>query len=200
MGLGFDYEQQMERLVRLPKPLRLGAIAVILVMGLVGYWFLAYQPKAEEVSRRHVEAQQLQRKLASVRAVADNLGAFEAEIDGLEQDFKRALRQLPDGKQFDDLLRDISTASKQVGVRIQSIERQPEVPHDFYAEVPFQLRIEGSYHDMAHFFERMGFLPRIVNMGELEVEVLHESRAGTVLRAEGIATTFRFLGSPEGDA
>lgn len=200
MELGFDYEQKMERLVRLPKPMRLGAIAVILAVGLGGYWFLSYQPKAEEVSRRHEQAQELQRKLASVRAVAGNLAAFEAEIEGLEQDFKGALRQLPNGKQFDDLLRDISTAGKQVGITIQSIEREPEVPHDFYAEVPFQLRIEGSYHDMARFFERVGFLPRIVNVGEFEVEVLNESRAGTVLRAEGTATTFRFLGPPEGSA
>lgn len=194
MELGFGYEEKVEKIVRLPKPVRLGGIGFVLLALLVGYWFLAYQPKADQVSERLAEAQQLQRKLASVRAVADNLDAFEAEVVALEQDFKHALRQLPDGKQFDDLLRDISTAGKQVGITIQSIEREPEVPHDFYAEVPFQLKIEGNYHDMARFFERVGVLPRIVNVGEFRVEVLNENRAGTVLRAEGTATTFRFLG------
>ena len=194
MELGFDYEQKVEKIVRLPKPLRLGGIGFVLLALLVGYWFLGYQPKADQVSERLAEAQQLQRKLASVRAVAENLDAFEAEVVALEQDFKRALRQLPDGKQFDDLLRDISTAGKQVGITIQSIEREPEVPHDFYAEVPFQLKIEGNYHDMARFFERVGVLPRIVNVGEFRVEVLDETREGTILRAEGTATTFRFLG------
>ena len=194
MELGFDYEQKVEKIVRLPKPLRLGAIGLVLLGLLGGYWFLSYQPKADQVAERVAQAQELQRKLASVRAVADNLDAFEAEVAALQSDFKRALRQLPDGKQFDDLLRDISTAGKQVGITIQSIEREPEVPHDFYAEVPFQLKIEGNYHDMARFFERVGVLPRIVNVGEFRVEVLNETRSGTVLCAEGTATTFRFLG------
>ncbi|MAI77825.1 MAG: hypothetical protein CL917_02690 [Deltaproteobacteria bacterium] len=194
MELGFDYEQRMEKLVRLPKSVRLGGIAALLVAGLIGYGFFLYQPQAVEVSQRLEHAKALQRKLASVRAVAANLAEFEAEVDALQVDFKRALRQLPDSKQFDDLLRDISTAGKQVGVTIKSIEREPEVPHDFYAEVPFQLKVEGSYHDMARFFERVGILPRIVNVGEFEVEVLDESQAGTILRAEGTATTFRFLG------
>ena len=194
MELGFDYEQKMEKIARLSKPFRLGGIGLLL-LGLLGaYWFLFYQPQADRVAERVAHAQELQRKLASVRAVADNLDAFEAEVSELQVDFKRALRQLPDGKQFDDLLRDISTAGKQVGITIQSIEREPEVPHDFYAEVPFQLKIEGNYHDMARFFERVGVLPRIVNVGEFRVEVLNETRSGTLLRAEGTATTFRFLG------
>lgn len=197
MNSDFDYTQQLEKMARLPKPVRLGSIAAILTAALAGYWFVSYQPKSEVVSARLDHAQELQRKLASVRAVADNLSAFEAEVETLEKDFKRALRQLPDGKQFEDLLRDISTAGKQAGISIKSIERMPEIPHDFYAEVPFQIEIEGSYHDMARFFERVGFLPRIVNVGELEVDVYDEKSSATILRAEGIATTFRFL-STEG--
>ncbi|MBW2232100.1 MAG: type 4a pilus biogenesis protein PilO, partial [Deltaproteobacteria bacterium] len=82
-------------------------------------------------------------------------------------------------------------------VRIKSIQREPEIPRDFYAEVPFRLEVEGTYHDLARFFERVGQLPRIVNVGALEVSVLEESRRSTNLKIVGTATTFRFLG--EGD-
>ena len=112
--------------------------------------------------------------------------------------FKNARRRLPESKQFEDLLSDITTAGKKVGVRIKSIERQSEIPHDFYAEVPFRVELDGSYHDLARFFERIGRLPRIVNVGELDIRVDKEYRESTNLRVQGTATTFRFLASGDG--
>jgi len=197
VDLNFDFDEQIEKLGKVPKPVRLASVSALLCAVAASYWFVSYQPRAEDVTMLLANGQQLQRKLNNVRAVASNVGAFEQEVAGLERDLQKALKQLPNGKQFEDLLRDISTAGKQVGVSIKSIQREPEIPHDFYAEVPFRIEIEGSYHDLARFFERVGQLPRIVNVGALEVGVMTENRRGTQLRIVGTATTFRFLG--EGD-
>jgi type IV pilus assembly protein PilO len=193
MEMNFDFDEQIEKLARVPRPIRLAAVSAVLVAVAAGFWFFSYQPKADEVAMLRANAQQLQRKLSNIRAVATNVGEFEQEVAELERELQSALKQLPDGKQFEDLLRDISTAGKQVGVSIKSLSREPEVPHDFYAEVPFRIVIEGNYHDLARFFERVGRLPRIVNVGALRVNVAKESRTGTMLRVEGTATTFRFL-------
>ena len=64
---------------------------------------------------------------------------------------------------------------------------------DFYAEVPFNLELEGTYHDLARFFEMVATLPRIVNVGALEIDVQDEARTATRLKVSGEATTFRFL-------
>lgn len=197
MDFNFEFDEQIEKLAKVPKPIRLAVVSALLCAVAAGYWFVSYQPRADEVTMLLANAQQLQRKLNNVRAVASNVGAFEQEVAGLERDLQKALKQLPNGKQFEDLLRDISTAGKQVGVRIKSIQREPEIPHDFYAEVPFRIEIEGTYHDLARFFERVGQLPRIVNMGALEVAVQTENRRGTNLRIVGTATTFRFLGESD---
>jgi type IV pilus assembly protein PilO len=197
MELNFDFDEQIDKLARVPKPIRLASVSALLVAVAAGYWFVSYQPKQAEVVRLRGQAQELQRKLNNVRTVAGNVGAFEQEVAELERSLERALKQLPDGKQFEDLLRDISTAGKQVGVTIKSIQREPEIPHDFYAEVPFRITLEGSYHDLARFFERIGRLPRIVNVGALKVTLARESRQETKLKVEGTATTFRFLGDDE---
>ena len=193
MEMNFDFDEQIEKLAKVPRPIRLAAVSAVLVAVAAGFWFFSYQPKADEVAMLRANAQQLQRKLSNIRAVATNVGEFEQEVAELERELEKALKQLPDGKQFEDLLRDISTAGKQVGVSIKSLSREPEIPHDFYAEVPFRIVIEGNYHDLARFFERVGRLPRIVNVGALRVNVAKESRTGTMLRVEGTATTFRFL-------
>lgn len=197
MDMKLDIEKQLEQIGKVPKSIRLAVVCAVLAAVSAGYYAMSYQPKRQELARLQTNTQQLQRKLNNVRAVATNVGAFEKEVTDLERDLGKALKQLPNSKQFEDLLQDISTAGKKVGVQIKSIKRNPEVPHDFYAEVPFELELEGSYHELARFFERVARLPRIVNIGSLKVTVADEAKQATMLKVQGTATTFRFL-SDEG--
>jgi type IV pilus assembly protein PilO len=194
MSLNFDFDEKLEKLAKLPKAARLGVVVAILAGVFAGYYFLSYQEVQNTVGQKQTQAQELQRKLNKVRAVADNLGEFEQEVAELERQLEKALKQLPNRKQFEDLLRDISTVGKKVGVQLKSIDRQPEQRHDFYAEVPFILELEGNYHDVGRFFDRLAKLPRIVNIGSLKVDVASDSQEQTLLRVTGIASTFRFLG------
>jgi len=189
----FDFDEIVEKLAKVPKPARLGAVAAIVIGVVAGYYFGIYQDKHMELVNLQGQAEELQRKLNKVRVVASNLDEFEQEVARLERDLAMVVKQLPSKKHFEDLLRDISTAGKKVGVSIKSIERTNEVNHNFYAEVPFKLEIEGEYHDIAKFFEQMAALHRIVNMGSMEIKVANESDLGTTLRIKGTATTFRFI-------
>lgn len=189
----FDFDEVVEKLAKVPKPARLGAVAAIVIGVVAGYYFGIYQDKHMEFVNLQGQAEELQRKLNKVRVVASNLDEFEQEVARLERDLALVVKQLPSKKHFEDLLRDISTAGKKVGVSIKSIERTNEVNHNFYAEVPFKLEIEGEYHDIAKFFEQMAALHRIVNMGSMEVKIVSESDLGTTLKIKGKATTFRFI-------
>lgn len=189
----FDIDAQMERLAKVPKTVRLAVVSGFLVALAGGYWHVFYEPVQVERRELVLRAQELQRELNNARAVASNIPAVEAEIDGMERDLELALKQLPNRKQFEDLLQDITTAGKKVGVAIKSIDRDQEVPRDFYAEVPFQLEIEGSYHDLARFFEMVASLPRIVNIGSLDIQVSQETQSATRLKVAGKARTYRFL-------
>jgi type IV pilus assembly protein PilO len=193
LELNIDLDAKIEQLAKIPKPIRLAVVASVLVAIGAGYWLLSYQP-AQEVRRGLVaRSQELQRSLNNARSIANNVAGFETEVAGLERDLDLALKQLPNRKQFEDLLQDISTAGKKVGVSIKTIDRDNEISRDFYAEVPFKLELEGTYHDLARFFEMVASLPRIVNMGGLDIKVAKESRQSTRLKVTGRAITFRFL-------
>ena len=194
-----DFDQQFEKLGKIPKAARYGAVGAILALVGAGYYFLSYQDGYQMLAAQRLRAQELQRKLTNVRAVANNVGEFEQEVATLERELEIALKQLPNRKQFEDLLQDITTAGKKVGVTIKSIERNREIEHDFYAEVPFSLELEGNYHNIAMFFERVAKLPRIVNVGSMKVQSSGTDVNGAVLRVEGTATTFRFLNTDDAD-
>jgi type IV pilus assembly protein PilO len=193
MELNVEIEEALEKLAKVPKPARFGAIAGIIGLVIAGYYVMQYKEVRVEIAQQRAQAEELQRKLNKVRVVASNLEEFEQEVADLERELQQALKQLPNRKQFEDLLQDITTAGKKVGVGIRSIERRKEVVHDFYAEVPFKIELEGSYHDIARFFERVSRLPRIVNMGAMDMKIESETEDGTVIEVDGVATTFRFL-------
>lgn len=193
LELKIDIDEKLEQLAKVPKSVRLAVVSVVLLGIATGYWFFSYQPSQELRRTLVARSQELQRNLNNARSIANNIPGFEAEVAGLERDLDLALKQLPNRKQFEDLLQDISTAGKKVGVAIKAIDRSEEVRRDFYAEVPFAIEIEGSYHDVARFFEMVAKLPRIVNMGGLEIKVAEETSQTTTLRVTGLATTFRFL-------
>lgn len=195
--LKFDMDAQVERLGKVPKTIRLAVVSGFLIAIAGAYWHFSYRPIEAQRNELVLKAQELQRNLNNARAVAANIPAVESEISGMERDLELALKQLPNRKQFEDLLQDISTAGKKVGVAIKSIDRDTEVPRDFYAEVPFQLEIEGTYHDLARFFEMVASLPRIVNIGSLEIQVSKETQAETRLKVAGRARTYRFLNGDE---
>ena len=194
MDLGIDFDEKIDQLASIPKSIRLGVVIALLALVGAGYYFMAYEDSLAHAKQLRAESQELQRKLNKVRVVASNLVEFEQEVAELERELTVALKQLPNRKQFEDLLRDISTAGKKVGVEIKAIKRQRGKKHDFYVAVPFHLELEGTYHDIAKFFERVSRLPRIVNIGSLTIRGGAKARTGTTrLRVDGTATTFRFL-------
>ncbi len=193
LDVNFDFEEAIEKVAKIPMLARLGIVVALLAAIAGGYYSFSYQAKRADLVNLSGQADELQRKLNKVRVVASNLIEFKQEVAGLERSLSLALKQLPNRKQFEDLLRDISTAGKKVGVTIESIERTKEVNHSFYAEVPFKIAIEGTYHDVARFFEQLANLQRIVNMGAMTIKVASQDESSTVLEVRGTATAFRFV-------
>jgi len=184
----------IEQITKLPPPARFGAIAAIALLFVVSYFGLVYRDASQRFDNLRAQELDLERRLSEVRSVAANLQDFEEEIAGLELKLSGVLRQLPDKKELEVLLTDISNLGKQSGIEIKSFKRKEEVDHGFYAEVPIDIELEGEYHDVAHFFDLLGRLPRIVNMGSIKTTVADENLAATRLKIDGTATTYRFVG------
>lgn len=186
-------QSQLEQIAKLSRGARIAILCAICAVIGAGYYFGYYQAESERLATLRAQELELQRKLSEVRSIAANIAAFEAEITQLEAQLAVALRQLPNEKQLEVLLADISNLGKTAGVEIKSFKRENERVHDFYAEVPIGVKIEGSYHEIARFFDSIARLPRIVNMGALDIKVASASAAETRLVVSGTATTFRFV-------
>ena len=198
MEISPEIQSKLEQFAKLPKAARAGVLVGLFVVIGAGYFFGFYQAKAEQLKSLRAKELELQRKLTEVRSIASNIAAFEAEIQDLELKLNDALKQLPNEKQLEVLLTDISNLGKTAGIEIKSFKREEERIHDFYAEVPISIALEGRYHDIARFFDLVAKLPRIVNMGSIQMVVTTEDDSDTFLKVTGKATAFRFVGEGQG--
>ncbi len=195
MNLGLDNLQGvLDKLAKLPSQYRLAILLVIPILIGVGYWQLIYADAAAELANLDGQQRNLQRKLNEVRSVAANLDAFEGELESLEKELSIAVLQLPNSKELPGLLTDITTLGKNAGLEFKAFRPKNEIQRGFYAEVPIAIEFTGEYHQVAVFFDRIAKLPRIVNIGDIQMTVAKEQLSGTMLKVTGKATTFRFLG------
>ncbi len=177
---------------------RLGIlIGIILIICLV-YWYFFWSPKAGELTMARNELQKEKSRLNEYEAIAKELPRFEREFDKLNREFLIAASKLPEEKEIPSLIDSIYAAVSASGLESDTFAPKPEVKKDIYAEIPIDMKVFGSYYDLANFFDRVSKLPRIVNIRDLNLRQETKRATGDkiVLNATFTTATFRLLPPP----
>ena len=157
------------------------------------YYFLGFQPRVDRLRGFEAEFDQLGQKLRENQAIAANLPRVRAEVELLDQKLAEALTKLPNSDEIPVLLQTISDLGKDAGLEFLLFKPGGASPKDFYAEVPLDLQIRGRYHDLGLFFSKIGRLPRIVTIRNLDFGQPKAGPGGMELTANCKAVTFKFL-------
>jgi type IV pilus assembly protein PilO len=119
-------------------------------------------------------------------------------VDTLENKLAKAKRELPEQREIPSLLSSVSDLAKDAGLEVQLFKPSPENYREFYAEVPVSVVVNGTYHEVASFFDEVGRLSRIVTISDISFKEPKLSKEhGAKLQALCTATTFRFLDEKE---
>ena len=134
--------------------------------------------------------------IAKGQATAGKLPEFRAQVDDLEGRLDESPRVLPEEKDAADLLRRMQTVATQSNLTIKSFKPAPVVMKQLHAEWPISLELDGTYHNLAIFFDRVGKFTRIVNITGLEVRGKDKPEPNSTITATCVATTFVLLDKP----
>jgi len=181
----------------IPKAQRYLLIGLIVVGVLTGYYFLM-NPLWEEKGRHEASLEKLQVDLQQKQLIAANRPKLEAEIKVLEKELADALVRLPEEKEIPKLLTQVNTLGQQNGLEFLLFRPGATAQKGFYAEVPVEMRVEGQYHALGSFLDRVSKLERIVNVSDIRVTPLQAQaqradRADRSIVADLKATTYTFL-------
>jgi type IV pilus assembly protein PilO len=190
-------DPQVEKMLKLPTRQKVLLLLVVLVMEAAAFYYLLYQPRQNELKGLQTQLEDLQKQIQENQRIANNLPRFKAEYEQLKLDLDRALTELPNQKEIPALLTSISSLGRNAGLDFLLFRPRPEVPKDFYAEVPVDIAVSGTFYQVAQFFVAVGNLPRIVNITNVNFTDIKSVGGRTTLKVNCLATTFRFLDKKE---
>jgi type IV pilus assembly protein PilO len=186
-------QQVLEQLEKLPSAARYAIMAGLAALLVVLYWFMMGSSMSDQVTALEHQLTKIQDDISEARAVASNLKSFRERREALQMELTEALQKLPNQKELPGLLTDMSGLGKKSGLEVRSFKPGEETNRGFYAEVPIRVEFYGSYHDIGIFFDRLSKLQRIVNITQLRLQIADTVENKPKLKAQGVATTFRFL-------
>ncbi|WP_165667798.1 type 4a pilus biogenesis protein PilO [Metapseudomonas otitidis] len=174
-------------------PAAVRVIACILVMAAIlalGYNFHLKDLEVQ-LDQQRAEEESLKQQFTTKAFQAANLEAYKEQMKEMETSFGALLRQLPSDTEVPGLLEDITRTGLGSGLEFEEIKLQPEVVQQFYIELPIQISVVGSYHDLATFVSGVASLPRIVTLHDFSIAPLG-SESTSKLRMSILAKTYRY--------
>jgi type IV pilus assembly protein PilO len=174
------------------------AVVILFIMGgvmFLGYWFHTKEQlvELESVEQRENDLRVIFEKKAQQAA---NLEAYEQQLEEMRESFGAMLRQLPNKTEVADLLVDVSQTGLAAGLEFELFNPQNEIPKDFYAELPIQIRVIGNYHEFGDFVSGVAALPRIVTVSDITISPKAKAD-GDMLAMNLTAKTYRYMEEDE---
>lgn len=171
-------------------PIGVKVIFYLIVLGLVSWGGVHFyvQDKHDRLEREISRESELRKEFESKSFQVANLSALRKQMEDVEDKFSELLRQLPTAKEVPGLLEDITDIGRAAGLEIKRIALEPEKKEQFYIELPINIEVQGTYHQMGQFVSGVAAIKRIVTLHNYKIVA---DEAG-VLQLKIDAKTYRY--------
>jgi len=170
----------------------LGLFSAIL---LAGWWFV-WNDELDTLAARQQDELKLKEEYLAKKAQAVNLDLYTQQLSEIDRSFGALLKQLPNKSEVESLLVEINQSGMGRGLQFELFKPGAEVSKDFYAELPIDVRLTGSYHDFGAFAGDIGVLSRIVTLNNISISVNPQTKDGSLVM-DAVTKTFRYLDDEE---
>ena len=174
---------------------KLGVLLLALIVVIVASYFLDWQGQLEAIDAAKIKETSLRDTFLDKKKQAIDLDAYRKQLADIEKSFGTLLKQLPSKSEMEALLTDINQAGLGRGLQFELFKpAASENVSEFYAELPINIRVTGSYHDMGAFASDISKLSRIVLLNDVSL-ALNAKDGG--LTMDAVAKTYRYLDEEE---
>jgi type IV pilus assembly protein PilO len=183
-------------LPKLPLVGQLGiSLGVAVLIGGLFYW-LYWSDAVDKETKKTAELSALRDDIRKLEITASKLEEFKHEVQVREAKLEQLKQVLPAEKETPDLMRKVQYLAASSNLTIKRFTPGATVSKDFYQEWPINVDVEGTYHNLGLFFDRVGRLPRLMNTGGLKVRAQPRQTASNTIAASCVATTYVYVDKP----
>lgn len=158
----------------------------------VGAWQMLLGPAHADLATERARLATVQGEVARAQATAARLPALRRDVQNIEAQLVQTTAVLPDEKDPQDVLRNLNEVASESLLNIATFTPKAIVTKTQYSEWPISLALEGSYHDLGRFFDRVASMSRLMSVSDLQIKVQPKPMARSTITASCVATTFVF--------
>lgn len=168
--------------------------AVVSALGLATAWRVLLAPEREDLALRRERMAVVTADIARASQVAHRLPAVQRQVASLEAELHGTIESFPDEKNAQVVLRRLYPLATEANLSIKSFRPKPGAEHETYSEWPTEVSLEGGYHDLGRFLDRVASDARLVVVSNLHFRI----NTGAAFVGRGLvlasctATTFVF--------
>jgi type IV pilus assembly protein PilO len=180
---------------KLPWYGQVAIFAGIALAAVAAFHQLYVVPATIEMDGRRQELAAMQANITKGSTTALQLNRFKGQVAELEARLDGLKAVLPEQKDVADLLRRIQTLATGSNLTIRSFKPAGTVTRQLHVEWPISLQLDGTYHDLATFFDSVGKFSRIINISNIDIRTRDTPGTASTISAQCVATTFVLLDS-----
>lgn len=166
--------------------------ALLSMFAVGGAWQVLLGPAGEDIARARTRLSTLEGEVNKAQLVALKLPAAQRDVRALEAALRQTEAIIPQEKDPQDVLRNLHELASDSLLDIASFKPKPIVAKAQYTEWPIEVGLEGSYHDLGRFFDRVAAMSRLMGVSELQIRTKTKPNGRGTIAASCIATTFVF--------
>jgi type IV pilus assembly protein PilO len=140
------------------------AVAALVTVGL---YYTVFKTKRDANAQAEKNLNVKLRENAELESYRPKLKDMERQVANLKQQMEIESRIVPNEKEVDNFMRMLDAEALKTGVEIRRYTAKPVTTREYYAEVPFEMELDGSYYSVLSFFDHVSKLERIVNISNL---------------------------------
>lgn len=183
---------------KLPWYGQVGLFLVLALAALAGFYYYYVGPLEADFEARRQQLATLRASILKAQTTGRRLAEFQAQVKDLETRLESLKPILPETKDYGELARRIDDLARQSNIRVQGIKPLAIVSKQLHSEWPVGLQVEGTYHNLGYFFDKISNFPRIIHIGDLSIRAKEPPTQTATMLADFTATTFVLLETPPG--
>jgi len=174
-------------------------VSVVCGSLLAGFWYEFLSPIQNDIRAKKGRVGELQTIVAKSEAQQRELAKIKQEALELQARLEMLRSVLPLEKETDQIFRAVQLQAAASGLKVSRVAPRSTADHEAYIEYPIDLDVNGTYHNVGAFLDKIRRMPRIVNISGLRLQ----SRASegdlaftSSVNATYTATTFVYKDEP----
>ncbi len=175
------------------------ALIIGLILGIAVFFAMhvyVFKDLKIDIERLELDIFDLEREIEKGRQAKADLPKLEEDIRGYELELDRLTKILPTRKETPVLIKRLKQLVERGFLRFQRFTPGAFEERDYYYEWPIKVELDGTYHELGLFFDRLSSFHRIINVNELKITPARRVKGGSpyTIHASFTQRTFIYKG------